>query len=236
MTAYTIEELLSNNSYPGRGIILGQTPDGRHGVAAYFIMGRSVNSRNRIFVPIGEELQIRAYDEKLLSDPSLIIYWPIRRWKDQTIVTNGDQTDTIYQGLDAGLGFEDTLMSRCYEPDEPNFTPRISGLIELSPKFAYRLSILKRENESGVCGRYSYRYEPTPGRGHLIHTYQQDGAPLPTFIGEPKPVCLMDDIDSFTESLWSSLNRDNRISLVVRYIDLQDGSFTQRVINKHEEE
>ncbi|MDO4732876.1 MAG: IMP cyclohydrolase [Bacillota bacterium] len=235
MRVYTIEELLSGNSYPGRGVLLGLSPDGKKAVAAYFIMGRSVNSRNRIFLPLGDDLQIRPFDESLVSDPSLIIYSPLRVWKDQTIVTNGDQTDTVYEGFEAGLSFEDALMSRCYEPDEPNFTPRISGLLSFDGGFSYRLSILKRENENGACGRYCYRYEPSAGFGHLIHTYQQDGNPLPTFTGEPECLQLCDDIDELSSRLWKSLDPENKISLAVRYIDLESGSYTQRIINKQEE-
>ena len=235
MQISTIEEYLQGNSYPGRGVLLGLSPDGKQAVAAYFIMGRSVNSRNRVFVTLGDDLQIRPFDEKLVSDPSLIIYSPLRVWGKQIIVTNGDQTDTVYEGFQQGLSFEDSLMSRCYEPDEPNFTPRISGLLSLEGNFSYRLSILKRENESGVCGRYCYRYEPTPGRGHIIHTYQQDGNPLPTFLGEPKALALPNDIDELTQRLWASLDPENKISLAVRYTNLEDGSYSQRIINKHEE-
>lgn len=235
MSVYTIPQYFAGNTYPGRGVLLGLTPDGQQAVAAYFIMGRSVNSRNRIFVPNQDSVQILPFDASLVSDPSLIIYFPIRVWGDQTIVTNGDQTDTIYQGLQQNETFPAALARRTYEPDAPNYTPRISGLLCRSPQFSYQLSILKRENESGACGRYLYTYEPTPGLGHLIHTYQQDGTPLPSFCGEPVALVVPQDIKECTQTLWDALDPENKVALAVRYLNLADGSYQQRIVNTHQE-
>jgi len=225
-----VKEMLGNNSYPGRGIIIGSTPSGRAAIA-YFIMGRSENSRNRVFVRDGEGLRTEAFDPAKLDDPSLIIYWPLRVSGGTTIVTNGDQTDTIYE-----MGnFEDALESRCFEPDEPNYTPRISGIVKAeNGSFSYKLSILKR-TPGGSCMRSYFSYAtPEKGVGHLIHTYQGDGNPLPSFVGEPRAVELCDDIDAFTADLWQSLNADNRVSLIVRYIDTDTLSFDERIVNRLE--
>lgn len=226
-------EQLYNNKYPGRGIIIGQTPDGENAVIAYFIMGRSVNSRNRVFIPDGEGIKTKAFDESKMSDPSLIIYSPVRVLGDVTVVTNGDQTDTVYDFLKAGKTFADGLRTREYEPDEPNFTPRISGMVDLSEDFSYKLSILKYND--GSCQRNFYEYEKaTKGIGHLIHTYETDGNPIPTFKGEPKKVTLDNDIDSFTKELWNSLDSENKVSLFVRYINLEDKTTKTKIININE--
>ena len=234
--AASLEKKLRENAYPGRGIVIGCSEDGKKAVTAYFIMGRSVNSRNRIFTEEGEGIRTQAYDESLLTDPSLIIYAPVRVYKNTTIVTNGDQTDTIYEGLEKGLTFEQSLRSRKFEPDGPNFTPRISGVMEISDGcYAYALSILKsNEGREESCVRFTYAYdEPIPGEGHFIHTYQGDGNPLPSFTGEPEPVAIPDDIDSFTQNVWESLNEDNKVSLFVRFINIEDGTYETRIVNKH---
>ena len=221
---------LYQNSYPGRGIIIGETADGKNAVIAYFIMGRSVNSRNRVFIEDGQGIKTKAFDESKMSDPSLIIYSPVRVLKDITVVTNGDQTDTVYDFLKEGKSFEDALRTREYEPDEPNYTPRISGIADFSDGFSYKLSILKYNN--GSCQRNFYEYEKaTAGTGHLIHTYKADGNPIPTFEGEPKTVKISGSIDDFAKELWESLDRDNRVSLFVRYVDLTDKSADTRIIN-----
>lgn len=226
-----IGKLLSSNEYPGRGIILGTSPDGTKAVAAYFIMGRSENSRNRIFVPDGEGLKTKAYDEAKLTDSSLIIYSPVRVYKNDTIVTNGDQTDTIYSYLEKGLTFERALQIRSFEPDSPNFTPRISGIIN---KNGYTLSILKSVMGMGdYVQRFFYEYpKPVDGMGHFIHTYKCNGNPIPSFEGEPKPVKIEGGIDEFTQNIWNSLNADNKVSLFTRFISLEDGSEETRVVNK----
>ena len=237
--AGSLQTKLKENTYPGRGIVIGRSSDGKKAVTAYFIMGRSTNSRNRIFVTEGEGIRTQAYDESLLVDPSLIIYAPVRVLGDTTIVTNGDQTDTIYEGLQKGLTFEQSLRSRRFEPDGPNFTPRISGIMEVKDGgYAYSLSILKsNEGREESCVRFTYAYdEPVSGEGHFIHTYQQDGDPLPSFAGEPEPVEIPDDIDAFTKMVWESLNEDNKVSLFVRYIDIESGKYETRIVNKHEEE
>ncbi len=237
--AGSLQTKLKENTYPGRGIVIGRSSDGKKAVTAYFIMGRSTNSRNRIFVTEGEGIRTQAYDESLLVDPSLIIYAPVRVLGDTTIVTNGDQTDTIYEGLQKGLTFEQSLRSRRFEPDGPNFTPRISGIMEVKDGgYAYSLSILKsNEGREESCVRFTYAYdEPVAGEGHFIHTYQQDGDPLPSFAGEPEPVEIPDDIDAFTKMIWESLNEDNKVSLFVRYIDIESGKYETRIVNKHEEE
>lgn len=229
-----IGDLLAKNSYGGRGIVIGKTEDGTKAVAAYFIMGRSENSRNRVFVEEGENVIIKPFDVFKVEDPSLIIYAPIKKYGSKLIVTNGDQTDTIYEFLKAGEDFEAALDTRLFEPDAPNFTPRISGILEFAEGYSYQMSILKAGDEAGsVCDRYLYKYSAQAGLGHYIHTYMGDGNPLPTFTGEPERVKVPNDIDEFTESIWSSLNGENKISLYVRYIDLSTGASESRMINKN---
>lgn len=225
---------LAGNPYPGRGIILGLEAGGENAVAAYFIMGRSVNSRNRIFTEKGKGIRTEALDPDKLTDPSLVIYAPVRVLGNQTIVTNGDQTDTIYDFLAAGRTFEDALATREFEPDAPNYTPRISGLlIQGEESFRYKLSILKTGDGGRSCQRFLFDYEaPIKGQGHLIHTYQTDGNPIPSFEGEPKTVTLAGDIDSFTQELWQSLDPDNKVALFVRYINLKTGCTKTRIVNK----
>ena len=231
----TPEQLLGGNPYPGRGIILGKTPDGTKAVAAYFIMGRSENSRNRIFAERDGDVYTEPFDASRMEDPSLIIYAAIRRLGSRLIVTNGNQTDTVYEGLQAGKTFAEALESRCFEPDPPNFTPRISGMITFEEgDFHYQMSILKSADENGTaCNRFTYDYAPLPGVGHFLHTYVTDGNPIPTFQGEPERMAMDDSIDDFTDELWSSLNAANRISLYVRYVDLATGKTENRLINKH---
>ena len=226
---------LKGNEYPGRGVWLGLSEDGKYAVSAYFIMGRSVNSRNRVFVEDGEGIRTQAHDPALLSDPSLIIYAPVRVLGDTTIVTNGDQTDTIYDGLADGLTFEQSLRSREFEPDAPNYTPRISGIMTIKDgKYSYAMSILKSNTDASGCDRYTYTYEnPVPGEGRLIHTYMGDGNPLPSYEGEPLKTEIAGDIDTFTEKLWESLNADNKVSLFVRYINIADGTYETRIINRN---
>ena len=227
---------LQNNSYPGRGIVIGKTPDGTKAVAAYFIMGRSENSRNRVFVVEGEGIRTQAFDESKLVDPSLIIYAPVRVLGNETIVTNGDQTDTVYEGLEKGLTFEQSLRSREFEPDGPNYTPRISGVMHIEDgKFDYAMSILKSNNGNpAASNRYTFSYEnPVAGEGHFIHTYKCDENPLPSFEGEPKWVEILDDMEAFTDMLWNSLNEDNKVSLFVRYIDIATGEYETKIINKN---
>ena len=229
----SMAEKLANNTYPGRGIVLGQTPDGKKAVAAYFIMGRSVNSRNRIFVEEPDGIRTEAHDPSLLSDPSLIIYHPVRELGQGLIVTKGDQTDTIREYLEKGQTFETALRTRGFEPDGPNWTPRISGL--LSPDGSYKLSILKSADAEGsACVRNYFSYPPIPGLGHFIHTYVCDGSPIPTFQGEPERVAIPNNIDDFTCELWKNLNEDNKISLFVRYTDLEKRTYEQRILNKHQ--
>lgn len=237
MEILNIEQELKENSYPGRGIILGKTPDGTKAVAAYFIMGRSENSRNRIFVEDGEGIRTQAFDPSKLVDPSLIIYAPVRVLGNKTIVTNGDQTDTIYEGMDKQLTFEQSLRSREFEPDGPNYTPRISGIMHIeNGKYNYAMSILKSSDGSTEsCHRYTFAYEnPKAGEGHFIHTYQCDGNPLPSFEGEPKRIQIPDDMEAFTTLLWNSLNEDNKVSLFVRYIDIQTGTYETKIVNKNQ--
>lgn len=232
-----LEQELRNNSYPGRGIVLGRSGDGKFAVAAYFIMGRSVNSRNRIFVKEGEGIRTQAFDPAKLSDPSLVIYAPVRVLGNKTIVTNGDQTDTIYEGMDKQFTFEQSLRSREFEPDGPNYTPRISGIMHVeNGKYSYALSILKSNHgDPSSCSRFTFAYEnPAAGEGHFIHTYMHDGNPLPSFEGEPKLVEIGNDIDAFTNMLWESLNEENKVSLFVRYIDIADGSYQTRIVNKNQ--
>lgn len=232
-----LENELQNNPYPGRGIVIGRTPDGKYAVTAYFVMGRSVNSRNRIFVEEGEGIRTEAFDPSKLSDPSLIIYAPVRVWRNRTIVTNGDQTDTIYEGLEAGKSFEEALATREFEPDAPNYTPRISGVMEFAEgQFSYKMSVLKSaDGDPACCCRYTFSYDrPLAGEGRFIHTYQGDGDPLPSFAGEPERVDIEnEDIDSFAERIWESLNEENKVSLFVRYIEIETGEYESRIINKN---
>lgn len=237
MKPIDIQNELRNNPYPGRGIIIGKTSDSAKAVTAYFIMGRSENSRNRIFVEEGQGIRTEAFDPSKLTDPSLIIYAPVRVLGNKTIVTNGDQTDTIYEGMDKQMTFEQSLRSREFEPDAPNYTPRISGVMHIeNNKFNYALSILKSNNGNpDACNRYTYAYEnPIAGEGHFIHTYQHDGDPLPSFEGEPKLITIPAHIEDFSELLWGSLNEDNKVSLFVRYITIQTGEFETRIINKNQ--
>ena len=237
MKRISLMQDLKQNSYPGRGIVLGRTEDGSKAVIAYFIMGRSTNSRNRIFVEDGAGIRTQAFDPSKMVDPSLIIYSPVRVLGNTTIVTNGDQTDTIYEGLEKGLTFEQSLRSRTFEPDGPNFTPRISGEIVLADGgFTYDMSILKSNNgDPEETLRFTFSYDcPKAGEGHFIHTYQGDGSPLPSFEGEPVPVEISGDIDSFTKAVWENLNGDNKVSLFVRFIDPKDGSCESRIVNRNE--
>lgn len=236
MNKISIENELKGNGYPGRGIIIGKSMNGKNAVTAYFIMGRSVNSRNRVFVEDGEGIRTQAFDPSKLEDPSLIIYAPVRVLNNLTIVTNGDQTDTIYDGMKENLTFEQSLRSREFEPDGPNYTPRISGVMNIeNGKYDYSMSILKSNNGNPeACNRYTFAYEnPVAGEGHFIHTYMHDGNPLPSFEGEPKLVEIPDDIEAFTNMLWNSLNEDNKVSLFVRYIDIETGKYETKIINKN---
>ena len=236
MKMLSIAEELKRNSYPGRGIVLGRSADGARAAAAYFIMGRSENSRNRIFVEDGDGIRTQAFDPAKLSDPSLIIYAPVRVLGNKTIVTNGDQTDTIYEGMDKQLTFEQSLRCRAFEPDAPNFTPRISGIIHMEQgAFNYAMSILKSsDGDPASCHRYTFAYEnPVAGEGHFIHTYMHDGDPLPSFEGEPKRIAVLDDIDEFTELIWESLDPGNKVSLFVRYLDLATQKTNTRIVNKN---
>ena len=236
MKRISLEQELKGNTYPGRGIVIGKTPDGTKAVSAYFIMGRSENSRNRVFVEDGEGIRTQAFDPAKLQDPSLIIYAPVRVLGNKTIVTNGDQTDTIYQGMDKQLTFEQSLRSREFEPDGPNYTPRISGIMHIeNGKFNYAMSILKSNHgDPASCCRYTFAYEnPLAGEGHFIHTYKSAGNPLPSFEGEPKPAGMMDEIDAFTKLLWESLNEENKVSLFVRYIEIASGRYETRIVNKN---
>ena len=237
MKTASLQEELRNNEYPGRGIVLGRTPDGKKAVAAYFIMGRSSNSRNRIFVEEGDGIRTQAFDESKLEDPSLIIYAPVRVLGNKTIGTNGDQTDTIYEGMDQQMTFEQSLRSREFEPDGPNYTPRISGIMHMEKgSYNFALSILKSDNGCpNSCNRFTYAYEnPAAGKGRFIHTYMHDGNPLPSFEGEPKLVEISGDIDGFTQSVWESLNEDNKVSLFVRFIDIETGEYETRIVNKNQ--
>ena len=236
MQITSLEKELTANSYPGRGIIIGKSPDGAYAVTAYFIMGRSVNSRNRIFVEDGEGIRTKAFDPAKLSDPSLVIYAPVRVLGNKTIVTNGDQTDTIYECMDKQQTFEQALRSRTFEPDEPNYTPRISGILHIeNGSYNYAMSILKSNNGSpDSCQRYTFAYEnPAAGEGHFIHTYQGDGNPLPSFEGEPVRIGISGSIDAFTESVWNSLNEENKVSLFVRYIEIATGRYETRIVYKN---
>lgn len=237
MKMLSLSAELNENAYPGRGIVIGRSEDGTKAVSAYFIMGRSANSRNRVFAEDGEGIRTQAFDPDKLEDPSLIIYAPVRVLGNNTIVTNGDQTDTVYDGMKNGLTFEQSLRSREFEPDGPNYTPRISGIIKVADnKFNYKMSILKSNNGNpDACNRYTFSYEnPVAGEGHFIHTYMHDGNPLPSFEGEPKLVSVSGNIDEFTKLIWDSLNNDNKVSLFVRYIDIATGKYETRIVNKNQ--
>ena len=236
MQKVALSKELSATTYPGRGIVIGRTGDGKKAVTAYFIMGRSENSRNRIFVEDGEGIRTQAFDPSKLTDPSLIIYAPVRVLGNKTIVTNGDQTDTIYEGMDKQLTFEQSLRSREFEPDGPNYTPRISGVMHIeNGNFNYAMSILKSNNGNpDSCNRYTFAYEnPVAGEAHFIHTYMHDGNPLPSFEGEPKLVEAMDNMEEFADLLWNSLNEENKVSLFVRYIDIETGNYETKIVNKN---
>ena len=237
MKKVSLEQELKGNAYPGRGIVIGRSKDGTKAVAGYFIMGRSQNSRNRVFVEEGEGIRTQAFDPSKLEDPSLIIYAPVRVLGNDTIVTNGDQTDTVYEGLEQGKTFEVSLRSREFEPDAPNYTPRISGVMHIeNGEYSYAMSILKSNNGNpDACNRYTFAYEnPAAGEGHFIHTYKCDGNPLPSFEGEPKLIAIPDAMDAFADSLWNSLNADNKVSLFVRYIDIATGTYETKIINKNQ--
>lgn len=231
-----LENELKQNPYPGRGIVIGKSKDGKHAVTAYFIMGRSENSRNRVFIEDGKGIRTQAYDPSKLTDPSLIIYAPVRVLGNKTIVTNGDQTDTIYELMEKGQTFERALTTRAFEPDAPNYTPRISGLMNIEDgKYDYAMSILKSNNgDPECCNRYTFTYDNAKaGEGRFIHTYKCNEDPLPSFEGEPKLVAIPDDIDAFTNMLWSSLNEENKVSLFVRYIEIETGKYETRIENKN---
>ena len=236
MQTLNIFDELKSNAYPGRGIVIGKTPNGKFAATAYFIMGRSENSRNRVFVEDGDGIRTQAFDPSKLTDPHLIIYAPVRVLGNKTIVTNGDQTDTIYELMNKQFTFEQALRTREFEDDAPNFTPRISGIIKADKdSFNYAMSILKSANGNPEsCRRYTYSYEnPISGEGHFIHTYMGDGSPLPSFEGEPKQVTMYDDMEEFANGLWESLNEDNKVSLFVRYIDLETGETKSKIFNKN---
>nr|AHF24927.1 IMP cyclohydrolase-like protein [uncultured bacterium Contig9] len=229
------EELLKDNTYPGRGIVIGKTPDGTKAMTAYFIMGRSENSRNRIFTEKNGEIFTEPFDAAKVQDPSLIIYAAIRSFENNLVVTNGNQTDTVVEGLQAGKTFSEALESREFEPDGPNFTPRISGMLTFGEEdFTYQMSILKSADAEGsACNRFTYSYAPKNGLGHFLHTYVCDGNPIPTFQGEPERMAICNDIDEMTGRLWNALNEQNKISLYVRYIDLKTGRAENRLVNKN---
>lgn len=236
MKQQSLKEELAGNEYPGRGIIIGKSQDGKYAVAAYFIMGRSENSRNRVFVTEGEGIRTQAFDPSKMKDPSLIIYAPVRVLGNDTIVTNGDQTDTVYDGLAKGLTFEQSLRSRTFEPDGPNFTPRISADLHIeNGNYDFSLSILKSDDgNEGSSNRYTFSYEnPRAGLGRFIHTYMKDGNPLPSYEGEPTLVDLTGSIDELTDRIWNNLNADNKVSLFVRYIDIATGKYETRIVNKN---
>ena len=237
MKTLDIATLLRENAYPGRGIILGKTPDGKNAVIAYFIMGRSVNSRNRVFEATADGIRTKAFDESKLSDPHLIIYSPVRVLGNKTVVTNGEQTDTIYDHMDRQETFEQSLRTREYEDDAPNYTPRISGIVHMEDdSFNYAMSILKSaDGNPDSVHRFTFSYNnPLCGEGHFIHTYMGDGNPLPSFEGEPEKIATVDDIDAFTDMLWNSLNEDNKVSLFVRYINVETKQATDRIVNKNQ--
>ena len=238
MNIYKIDDIgesIHDNAYVGRGIVTGKSEDGENAVVAYFIMGRSENSRNRVFVKKDEEVIIYPFDESKVEDPSLIIYSPVRKLDNKLIVTNGDQTDTIYDFIKDGKSFEDALDTREFEPDAPNLTPRISAMLTFGKEdFTYKMSILKSADETGsCCNRYTFSYNPVCGLGHFIHTYMCDGNPIPTFTGEPERVKIENDINAFTDKIWNNLNAENKISIYVRYTNLKTGKFEDRLINKN---
>lgn len=236
MEKKALEKELSATTYPGRGIVIGRSEDGKKAVTAYFIMGRSANSRNRIFVEDGEGIRTQAFDESKLEDPSLIIYAPVRMFGNKTIVTNGDQTDTIYDLMDKQQTFEQSLRTREFEPDAPNYTPRISGIMHIENSgYNFAMSILKSNNGNpDSCNRYTFAYSnPQAGEGRFIHTYMGDGNPLPSFEGEPVPVSIKGDIDAFTSLVWENLNEENKVSLFVRFIDIETGEYESRIVNKN---
>ena len=230
-----IGELIKDNSYVGRGIVIGKSADAKSAVFAYFIMGRSENSRNRVFIENGSEVVIHPFDASKVEDPSLIIYSPVRKFENKLVVTNGDQTDTVIEFLEKGKSFEEALDTREFEPDGPNWTPRISGMFNFADNdFLYKMSILKSADPEGTaCNRYTYTYPSLAGLGHFIHTYMCDGNPITTFCGEPERVAIPNDIDEFTEDIWTNLNEANKISIYVRYTDLETGKETNRMINKN---
>ena len=236
MKPVDIKQDLAGNSYPGRGIVIGQSADGKQAVVAYFIMGRSVNSRNRVFVEEPDGIRTEAADPAKMEDPSLIIYHPVRQMGRGLIITNGDQTDTIRDFLEKGLPFEQALRTRTFEPDGPNYTPRISGIVERGEgSFTYKLSILKScGGDPDFAQRFFFEYAPKSGLGHFIHTYKCDGDPIPSYEGEPTPVSIEGDIDAFTASLWENLNEDNKVSLFTRFIDLETGKAETRIVNKNQ--
>ena len=236
MKAISLEQELRSTTYPGRGIVIGRSADGKKAVTAYFIMGRSENSRNRIFVEDGAGIRTQAFDPSKLVDPNLIIYAPVRVLGNKTIVTNGDQTDTIYELMDRQQTFEQALRTREFEPDAPNYTPRISGIMHLeNGKYNYAMSILKSNHgDPSSCLRYTFAYSNAPaGEGHYIHAYMGDGNPLPSFEGEPTLVTIEGDLDQFTDTVWNSLNADNKVSLFTRFIDLETGAYESRIVNKN---
>ncbi len=236
MNNLKLQQELKGNSYPGRGIVIGRSEDGKKAVTAYFIMGRSENSRNRVFITKDHGIHTEAHDPSKLTDPSLIIYAPVRVLGNKTIVTNGDQTDTIYDGLAEGKTMAEALLAREFEPDAPNYTPRISGVMHFEASgYQYEMSILKsNQGDARECLRHTFTYgNPIPGQGHFIHTYETDGEPLPSFKGEPKPVTIKGDIDTFTRLIWDGLNEENKVSLFVRYVDLETGTYETRIVNKN---
>lgn len=238
MELRSLAQELSENAYPGRGIVVGCSEDKKYAVMGYFIMGRSSNSRNRVFVEEGKGIRTQAFDPSKLEDPSLIIYAPVRVIGNKTIVTNGDQTDTVYEGFEKGLTFEQSLLSREFEPDAPNYTPRISSVVCVEPEnnaFSYAMSILKSDKGNPEsCQRFTFDYSnPVAGEGRFIHTYMHDGNPLPSFEGEPKHVKIQGSIDEFTDMLWTNLNEENKVSLFVRFINLETGEYETRIVNKN---
>lgn len=238
MSVYTSKSMgdtIRDNSYVGRGIAVGKTADGKKAAIGYFIMGRSENSKNRVFKEEGDDVVIYPFDESKVEDPSLIIYSPVKKLDDKVIVTNGDQTDTIYDFVKEGKSFKEALATREFEPDGPNWTPRISAMLTFADgDFSYEMSILKSvDEESSACARYTYSYPAVSGLGHFIHTYEHDGQPLPTFQGEPRRIIIPDDIEEFTSDIWDNLNEEKKISLYVRYIDLETGKAENKLINKN---
>lgn len=238
MKPISLEKDIASTTYPGRGIVIGRSADGKKAVIAYFIMGRSENSRNRVFVETEDGIRTQAFDPSKLVDPSLIIYAPVRKLGNTTIVTNGDQTDTIYDLIKEGQTFEQSLRTREFEPDGPNYTPRISGIVEIADsKMSYSMSILKSaDGNPDCCERYTFSYDkPIAGLGRFIHTYMSDGNPLPSFEGEPTLVEIgNDDLDTFADKIWNALNADNKVSLYVSYIDIETGNSESKVINKNQ--